>query len=175
MHFNGETGIMLDAAAIPVRHKGSFGGPRGPLSRRIIWEQVADVAEHLFKEGVDFDEDNADWLVVPKFYLPRNWAHIADSTPLLITFPTEYPALPPVGFYMTAALPLSPNGHLYEQAYHEAWQEPLRGDKGWKWYCVYIAPGDWRPAPVQRPGDWRRGDNLWTYMSLIQETLGSRD
>ena len=158
---------------IPPRSKGGFGGARSQLSKRIISEQVYDVAEHLFKDGVDFDEDGADWMVVPKFYLPPTWRHITTSTSLLIAFPSEYPELPPIGFYLMANLPTSPNGHLYAQAYHEAWKAPL--EKGWTWYCVYIRPGNWRPAPIRQTGDWRHGDNLWTYMSLIKEVLGSTD
>ena len=158
---------------IPRRRKSSFGGARSALSKQIITEQVLDIAEHFLKEGVDFDEDNANWMVAPKFFLPKNWSHVADTTALLIAFPTEYPEIPPIGFYMMASLPLSPNGHLYPKAYHAAWHEPLA--KGWNWYCVYIEPGNWRPAPVRRSGDWKRGDNLWTYFRLIQETLGSPD
>src|SRR3989440_11828758 len=54
-------------------------------------------------------------------------------------------------------IPLSVNGHLYQSAYHEACSDPLT--QGWKWYCVYIHAGSWQPAPVMRPGDWRKGDN----------------
>jgi hypothetical protein len=133
---------------------------------------VIDIATHLFTRGVQFDEDNADWLMVPGYVLPRNWHHIARRCDLLLAFPNEYPRLPPVGFYLMANLP-SANGHLYDQAYHEAWQEPIR--RGWRWYCCYIAPGAWRPAPVRRPGDWRAGDNLWTYITLVNEALASND
>jgi hypothetical protein len=158
---------------IPDRTKGSFGSTRDRRSLAIIREQVYDVAAHLFKDGVDFDEDNGDWMVVPNFFLPPRWRHIAKSTSLLIAFPTEYPTLPPIGFYLKADIPSSPNGHLYAQAYHEAWKAPL--DKNWKWYCVYVKPGSWKPAPVARAGDWKRGDNLWDYFSLIHEALGSGD
>lgn len=166
-------GQPVKVDTIPDRTKGGFGGPRDPLSRQIIAEQVYDTAEHLFKEGIEFDEDNADWMVAPKYYLPPNWRHVARSTALLIAFPTEYPALPPIGFYLMADLPQSPNGHLYGQAYHDAWKAPL--EHGWKWYCAYLAPGAWQPAPVRRSGDWRRGDNLWTYLTLVNETLAGQD
>ena len=166
-------GQPVKIMTIPERTKGGFGLPRDPLSRQIITEQVIDVAEHLFKQGVDFDEDNADWLVVPSYFLPRNWHHIARSTPLLIVFPTEYPTLPPIGFYLMEDLPQSANGHLYANAYHEAWKEPLA--QGWKWYCTYVEAGAWQPAPVRRPGDWKWGDNLWTYMTLVNEVLASGD
>jgi len=153
---------------IPDRTKGGFGGARSEESRQLITLQVFDIAEKLFKQGVDFDEANADWMVVPQFRLPPNWHHITPETALLVTFPTEYPTLPPIGFYMKADLPGSANGHLYRQAYHEAWKAPL--EHGWIWYCVYLNGGAWQPAPARM---WRRGDNLWTYFMLIQEVLGS--
>jgi len=158
---------------IPDRTKGSFNGCRSPLSKQIITEQVINVAEHLFKDGVDFDEENADWMVVPKFRLPEIWHSIARSTPLLIMFPTEYPELPPIGFYMKAQIPSSPNGHLYNEAFHQASKEPL--EHGWQWYCVYIDGGAWQPCSVRKQGDWIYGDNLWQYFTLINEVLASRD
>ena len=166
-------GRPVKVDAIPERTKGGFGLHRDALSRQIIREQVIDLAEHLFKQGVDFDEDNADWVVVPRYVLPPNWHHIARTSPLLIAFPSEYPALPPIGFYLMADLPQSANGHLYADAYHEAWKEPLA--QGWLWYCTYVESGAWRPAPMRRAGDWRYGDNLWTYITLINEVLASGD
>jgi hypothetical protein len=166
-------GQPVKITTIPDRSKGSFEGRRTPLSKQIITEQVYDISEHLFKEGVDFDEDDADWLVVPKYRLPGLWRDIAATAPLLIVFPTEYPERPPVGFYLKADIPYSPNGHFYEQAYHEADKSPL--ERGWKWYCVYIQPGAWNPAPVRRAGDWKAGDNLWQYFTLVSETLSNRE
>ena len=165
-------GRPVKVSDIPDRTKGAFGTPRSGLAKRIITEQVHDVAEHLFTQGVDFDEENADWFVAPSYRLPGNWGKVVASSPLLIAFPSEYPAIPPIGFYLMADIPHSPNGHLYEQAYHDAWKMPL--ERGWKWYCVYVQPGAWRPALIQRSGDWRRGDNLWTYLTLINEVLASR-
>ncbi len=107
------------------------------------------------------------------YVLPPIWHNIARTTDLLIIFPTEYPELPPVGFYLKEEIPLSVNGHLYQTAYHDACSDPLT--QGWKWYCVYIHPGSWQPAPVQYPGDWRKGDNLWTYFTLISEVLSGTD
>ncbi len=40
---------------MPDRSKGyGFGGPRSAQSKRIITEQVVDIAEHIFKQGVEF-------------------------------------------------------------------------------------------------------------------------
>src|SRR5436309_10452634 len=76
-------------------------------------------------------------------------------------------------FYLKEEIPLSVNGHLYQTAYHEACSDPLT--QGWKWYCVYIHAGAWQPAPVMYPGDWRKGDSLWTYFTLISEVLSGTD
>ena len=151
----------------------TYGGERTFLSKQIITEQVYDIAQKLFKRGVSFDEVNADWMIANQYVLPPIWHNIVRTTDLLIIFPTEYPELPPVGFYLKEEIPLSVNGHLYQSAYHEACSDPLT--QGWKWYCVYIHAGSWQPAQVQRPGDWRQGDSLWTYFTLISEVLSGTD
>jgi hypothetical protein len=168
-------GAMLD---VPHRTKGSgepsYGGRRNATSKAIIFEQILSISEGFYKDkDVEFDEDDCNWVVFPDFMLPPRWRAIARNSPLLISFPMEYPALPPVGFYLAASLPSSPNGHLYADAYHSANKAPL--NKGWVWYCVYIDPQNWRPAAYRRPGDWRRGDNLWDYITLINEALQSVD
>ena len=164
--------IPVKVTTIPDRSKGAaFGGPRSLLSKNIITEQVFDIAEKLFKRGVDFDEANADWMIVPNYKLPKIWSSIARFSPLLIIFPTEYPPIPPIGFYLKAKINFSPNGHLFDQAFHNACKDPIKD--GWKWYCVYVKPGCWRPARYIYPGDWRKGDNLWTYFQLIDEALAT--
>jgi hypothetical protein len=167
-------GKPVKITTIPDRTKGvTYGGERSFLSKQIITEQVYDIAEKLFKKGVSFDEEHADWMIANQYVLPPIWHSIARTTDLLIVFPTEYPELPPVGFYLKEEIPLSVNGHLYQSAYHEACSDPLT--QGWKWYCVYINSGSWQPAPVYRPGDWRKGDSLWTYFTLISEVLSGMD
>ena len=154
-------------ASMPDRSKAhGFGGPRSPQSKRVIAEQVVDLAEHLFTQGLDFDEEGAHWMVVPQYRLPSRWHRVARDTPLMVVFPNEYPALPPIGFYMMADIPISPDGHLFRGVYHGAWDAPIQ--RGWKWYCAYIHEGAWQPAR-----HWRDGDNLYTYFHLVKEVLGS--
>ncbi|MCB1188940.1 MAG: hypothetical protein KDK90_00790 [Leptospiraceae bacterium] len=148
----GKKGQSIKAQWIPERTKGSFYGPRDAFSKQIIAEQVFDVALHLFKSGISFDEENADWTVVNKYVLPPIWHDIAQTTDLQIVFPTEYPSMPPIGFYVNGGIENAPDGHLYTQAYHEAAKEPI--EAGWKWFCVYIQPGSWRPSRR----NWRQGD-----------------
>lgn len=163
-------GNPVKISSIPDRTKGAelFSGRRNDLSRAIIEEQVYDVAAKFVRGNVQFDEDNADWMVFPNFHLPRNWA--VERAPLLLVFPREYPVQPPIGFYLPATLE-SPNGHFYGQAYHGAASAPTL--EGWNWYCCTVNHGSWRPYPVRYSGDWRRGDNLWTYITLITEVLAS--
>jgi len=167
-----KNGKPVKIDVIPDRTKGSFWAPRSALSKQIITEQVFDLAAKNFKSGVDFDEDNADWVVFPNFVLPKSWSGLAETTPLMIVFPTEYPQMPPIGFYLKGDIPNAPDGHFYQQAYHEAAKEPI--EAGWKWFCTYVNPGSWRPAYYRQAGDWQRGDNLWTYLTLIKEVLATK-
>lgn len=163
-------GKPVKVISIPDRTKGSSHfGPRSRVSTAIIRDQVHDIAAHCFKSGVEFDEDNADWFVVPEYRMPRIWP--VRIAPLLIVFPAEYPQLPPVGFYLPTDLD-SPNGHLCGQVYHGASGAPTL--KGWKWYCAYVNPGSWKPSLVREVNDWRKGDNLWTYMTLVNEVLAGK-
>lgn len=95
-------GNPVKITTIPDRTKGmvTYGGDRSALSKQIITEQVYDIAEKLFKKGVSFDEEHTDWMIANQYVLPPIWHSIARTTDLLIIFPTEYPGLPPVGFYL---------------------------------------------------------------------------
>ena len=170
-----KNGNPVKIDTIPDRTKGyvMFGGNRSALSKQIITEQVYDIALNLFKTGVQFDEENADWVIFPDYILPANWHYIAKRTPLMIVFPTQYPQIPPVGCYMKGDIPESANGHMYKQAYHEADKAPL--EAGWQWYCVYVKPGTWRPVRYNGKNSWKRGDNLWDYVTLITEVLGTTE
>ena len=159
-------------ASIPDRSKGGsiYDGRRSNYSRAIITEQVHDVALNYVQGNVDFDEDNADWMVIPKFRMPKTWG--VTTAPLLIVFPPEYPTTPPIGFYLPNTL-TSPDGHFYNRTYHDAEEAPTL--EGWNWYCCTVNEGGWRPYPARASGEWRNGDNLWTYITLINEILSSED
>lgn len=157
-------------SSMPDRSKGdgSAGPRRSQQSKQIITEQVIDVAENFFKRGVRFDDQDADWLLIPDYQLPPNWHHIAKSTDVMVLFPGDYPRLPPIGFYMPDDLPMAHDGHFFKAAVHGASNAPIQ--QGWKWYCVYIHSGAWQPSR-----NWRLGDNLWTYLHLIREALGNKE
>ncbi len=163
-------GRPVKISSIPDRTKGGevFSGCRDACSAAIIREQVYDLAGKFVRGNVDFDEDNADWMVIPRFRMPSGWG--VPSASMLLIFPREYPVNPPIGFYLPSSLQ-SPNGHFYGRAYHGASSAPTL--EGWNWYCCTVNAGSWRPYPVRYSGDWRRGDNLWTYITLINEVLAS--
>lgn len=154
-----------------------FWGERSKLSQRIILEQCEDIAKHRFKNDVLIDYDGANTFVVKNYLLPSKWHSVPgvvnNRTELAIVFPTDYPKIAPIGFYLKAQIANAPNGHFYAQAYHNA--DKVMLDYGWKWYCVYVKEGSWQPARYRKPNDWRFGDNLWTYFDLIKEALTTTD
>lgn len=170
------SGKPVSIVNIPDRTKGMFSilgnasrdVPRTAYSQELVTDQVRHVAAQQQFGDVDFDEEKADWVVLPEYPLPRNWRR--RKSPLLIVFPKDYPTTPPIGFYLPETL-RSPNGHFYDAAYHGAANAPLM--RGWKWYCCTVDNGSWRPYPARQKGEWLRGDNLWTYLTLINEVLAS--
>src|SRR2546423_3002680 len=117
-------GRPVKITTIPDRTKGmvTYGGERTFLSKQIITEQVYDIAEKLFKKGVSFDEEHADWMIANQYVLPPIWHNIARTTDLLIVFPTEYPELPPVGFYLNRD---SPRSVMTSSSTAVSWWMPL--------------------------------------------------
>ena len=79
-------GNPVKITTIPDRTKGmvTYGGDRTSLSKQIITEQVIDIAEKLFKKGVSFDEEHADWMIANQYVLPPIWHTIARTTDLMI-------------------------------------------------------------------------------------------
>lgn len=153
---------------IPDRCKGGYFGDRSNRSKRIIHNQIVNVSKNLFKDNaeIEFDDDNYDWMVISGYRMPPEWG--VRETSLMIILPTEYPELPPVGFYLPDDL-VSPNGHFYSNAYHNASDAPI--EKGWNWYCAYIDSGNWRPSWGAGDG----GDTLWEYITLIGELISDRE
>lgn len=97
----GKDGRPAKIVSMPDRTKGGlFEGRRSALSKALITEQVYDVALNFAKGGVEFDEQDANWLVFPKFFMPKAWG--VPTAPVLLLFPTDYPTLPPIGFYVSA-------------------------------------------------------------------------
>ena len=143
-------------------------GVRQPDRRkRYIVEQICQIAPRFTEggSGVQFDEQNCDWLMIPQYPLPERWRQ--RWTSLLIIFPSSYPDTPPTGFYLNQDLGLksgNQDGHLFDRGFHGAPTIP-----GWHWYCVL--------AQVQQGGGWKPAanptepDNLFTFLNLVREAL----
>ncbi|MDR1658305.1 MAG: hypothetical protein LBT47_12280 [Deltaproteobacteria bacterium] len=164
----GRNGKPIKVNSIPDRTKGGlFDEKRDQASKDLIRRQIYDLAANFAHGGLDFDEDNSNWVIFPHFKMPEAWG--VSTSALMVIFPDDYPRIPPIGFYLPSKLS-SPYGHFFNQTYHEASGAPIK--EGWNWYCCYIS-GVWRPAPDDGRNGWKFGDNLWTYLTLINEVLTS--
>ena len=133
-----------------------------------IRSEILMVAPHFsHHEGVNFDEDNCNWLEIPKYPLPEKWAR--RWAKLLILFPETYPLSPPIGFYLDREFRLKDggtDGHLIGRGLHSA---PDLRAHGWHWYCVRVeegVQGGWRPS-----ARYDQPDNLRTYLNTVREVL----
>ena len=116
--------------------------------------------------GIFYDEENCDWILIPKYPLPERWRE--RWCKLLIVPPSTYPDTPPIGFYLNRKFHLKGGGsdpHFTGKAHHDA---PDLCRNGWYWYCVTIqnGPGGWQPS-----ADHRQPDNLWTFLNMVRESL----
>jgi len=134
-----------------------------------IEKEILMVAPRFAQNGgIHYDEENKDWLMIPRYPLPERWKE--RWCKLLIIFPNTYPETPPIGFYLNRKFHLKGGGsdsHFTGQAYHGA---PDLKRQGWYWYCVTIqnGPGGWQPST-----DYRQPDNIFSFLTLIRETLTS--
>lgn len=137
-----------------------------------IRTQVYDIAPRWSRDGIgiQFDEENCDWLIIPKYPLPDRWQQ--RNSPLLILFPEAYPDVPPTGFYLRAQLEgkWGADPHYFRRGYYDA---PDLSDQGWWWYCLVArtdVEGGWEPSD-----DPYEADNLWTFLNMVREALSIDD
>ena len=153
--------------------KSRLGPSRSPApSRREqrLENEIMMIAERFSQpsyQGVYYDEEHCDWLIIPGYSLPARFQE--RRCDLLIIFPEGYPEIPPIGFYLNKRFQLT-NGqydpHATGKAYHDA---PDLTGQGWHWYCVQMnmkTPGAW-----QSHSDYRKPDNLWTFLNMVREAL----
>ena len=132
-------------------------------------QMIAARFSHPPYQGVYYDDENRDWLIIPDYPLPARFRD--RSSDLLIVFPETYPETPPIGFYLNKRFPLRAGGydpHATGKAYHDA---PDLTDQGWHWYCVQMdmqVAGAWRPQ-----ADPGQPDNLWTFLNMVREALSN--
>jgi hypothetical protein len=160
---------QLSASENPAKQKSIVPSQSGPQNRQFrIYSEIMMIAPHFSKpDGVCFDEENCDWLMIPKYPLPAKW--FARWAKLLIIFPEGYPITPPIGFYLNRKFRLKTgelDPHLTGTPHDGA--SNLQA-QGWQWYCVRLeqdSAGGWRPGP-----DYRKPDNLWTFLAMVRESL----
>ncbi len=132
-----------------------------------IYDEIMMIAPNFSKhEGVCYDEENCDWLIIPKYPLPAKWRN--RWCKLLVVFPQLYPMTPPIGFYLNRRFRLkygARDPHFTGSAFNGA---PDLLAQGWFWYCVRIKDGSggWKPS-----ADFREHDNLWTFLAMVRESL----
>lgn len=140
--------------------------------RRYIQAQAYQIAERFSKDGgagIQLDEQNYDWLIIPKYPMPERWRQ--RWTSLMILFPAAYPDTPPTGFYLQIRGRLKSGGHdshLFKGGGFYA-DAPDLSKQGWFWYCVHAqveGSGGWQPS-----ADPRQPDNLHTFLNMAREAL----
>lgn len=137
-----------------------------PFSRREerIQNEIMMIAPRFKNGGIEVDEENFDYLIINHFALPSRWAE--RWCRLMVIFPQSYPDTPPIGFYLNKKFKLKrgTDEHFTGKAYYGA--PDLQESGGWFWYCCHLATGAWCPQL-----DYKRGDNLFTYLNMVRESL----
>ena len=150
-------------------NRGGLAAPVRPQNRKArLYHEFMMIAPNFSKhEGIYYDEKNCDWLIIPKYPLPKKWQDWWCR--LMIVFPETYPLAPPIGFYLNRHFRLKSGNmdpHLLGRPLDGA---PDLRAAGWHWYCVRVHEtlvGGWKPSP-----DFRKPDNLWTFLAMVRESL----
>jgi hypothetical protein len=159
---------------VPVSGRGSAGEQAFNRRTRYIRSQAFQLAKRFSKnggQGIQLDEDEYNWLIIPKYPMPGRWKK--RWTKLMILFPTAYPDVPPTGFYLRIPGRLKSggkDGHLYKGGGYYA-EAPDLSEAGWYWYCVHAqvqVAGGWQPS-----SDPASGDNLFTFLNMAREALST--
>ena len=165
-----------------VKASGEFTyfGYKEDWRKQVITEQVMEVSQRMFKNSPVELDDDCNWVVFKGFLLPNEWQAANPGktfVPMMIIFPDQYPDLPTNGFYLPASLNIPHKAaHFYNFGAGGAFGEnedemQAMADTNWKWYCTHIKPGSWRPARIRQISDWRKGDNLWSIITICKDVL----
>lgn len=158
----------------------SYFGNKEDWRKQVITEQVIEVSQRMFKNSPVELDDDCNWVVFKGFLLPDEWQRAnpgRNFVPMMIIFPDQYPDLPTNGFYLPASLSIPHNAaHFYNRGFGDAFGQnedemQAMADTNWKWYCTHIKPGSWRPARLRQISDWRKGDNLWSIITICKDVL----
>jgi hypothetical protein len=160
------------AAPRPVNGRGR----RVDRRTRYVQTHARQLAERFSKDGgqgIQLDEQEYNWLIIPRYPMPERWTQ--RWTKLLILFPAGYPDTPPTGFYLSIPARLKRGGndaHLLRRGGYYAEAPDLSAD-GWFWYCVHAqveGAGGWQPA-----ADPSAPDNLFTFLNMAREALTTNE
>jgi hypothetical protein len=141
---------------------------------RYIRAHAYQLGERFSKDGgsgIQLDEQNYNWLIIPRYPMPERWRQ--RWTSLMILFPAAYPDVPPTGFYLTIRARLKDGGkdrHLFNGGGFYA-NAPDLSAQGWFWYCVHAqvqGAGGWQPS-----SDPAYPDNLFTFLNMAREALST--
>ena len=139
---------------------------------RYIRTQAYQLAERFSRDGgagIQLDETEFNWLIIPEYPLPERWQ--ARRTQLMILFPAAYPDVPPTGFYLSIKGRLKRGGrdpHFFLEGGYYPEAPDLSASK-WHWYCVHArvqGAGGWKPS-----ADPTDSDNLFTFLNMAREAL----
>jgi len=162
-------------ASMSARAPAGQAGRRMDRRTRYIRTQALQLAQRFSRNGgpgILLDEENYDWLIIPRYPMPERWAQ--RWTQLMLVLPEGYPDVPPTGFYLKVDLgkPRKFDKHVFFGGgmYPNA---PDLSKGGWYWYCVHVAmqeSGGWKPG-----ADPEAPDNLFTYLNVVREALTNHD
>ena len=139
-----------------------------PTSRnQRLYNEIMMLAPAFYTSGgINYDEQNFDWVMIPNFSLPRRLQE--KQCNLLILLPQIYPDIGPLGFYVDKQIHLR-GGQKEPNAVgtgHHGAQDLTH--LGWYWYCVTTSNGQggWRPSV-----NYWQPDNLVTFLNMVRESL----
>ncbi len=145
----------------------------------VILDQIKDLEEKLFKTDIEVDNvDHPVLMRIPNFRLPKETRRLNPGVyevPVIIALPDQFPALPPVGFFLPAEIRAGDHGN-FSRGFHGAFASDSEGARlmekmNYNWYCSSIIADTWEPAEIRKISDWRYGDNLWNVITLLTRVL----
>jgi len=135
-------------------------------NQRLLNEVLMIAPMFVETGGINFDDQNYEWVIIPNYPLPER-LHEPSCT-LLILPPNTYPYTPPIGFYLDREIHLAQGGKEPNAIGVGSYGAPDLLNMGWYWYCVTLksSQGGWQTSV-----DYRKPDNLLTFMNMVRESL----
>lgn len=147
-----------------------------PRKQRILREISTLLVPIYGRDNLEWDPDEADWLWIKNFPLPKGWMNRrTDSplynkaaTPLLLEIPRAYPTVAPQNFYAERDLQCGTDfiGHYFDKP-NSGLSANRHTDKGWAWLCIHVHSWEYKT-------NFAYGDNLLTICRLITDILSDK-